>query len=46
MKAVTMTATGGPEVLQACELPEPRIMAADQVKVKLRGAGINPIDTK
>jgi len=46
MKAMMMTAVGGPVVLQVCELPEPRITAADQVKVKLHGAGINPIDTK
>ncbi|MBI5039698.1 MAG: zinc-dependent alcohol dehydrogenase family protein [Gammaproteobacteria bacterium] len=46
MKTLLMTAAGGPEVLQLRDIPEPRITAADQVKVKLRGAGINPIDTK
>lgn len=46
MHAMLMTAVGAPEVLQPREIPEPRITAADQVKVKLRGAGINPIDTK
>ena len=46
MKAVLMTATGGPEVLALSEIPEPQLMAADQVKVKLLGAGVNPIDTK
>lgn len=46
MKAILMTAPGGPEVLEPREIPEPQITAADQVKVKLRGAGVNPIDTK
>jgi NADPH2:quinone reductase len=46
MKAMLMTAAGGPEVLELRDLPEPRITVDDQVKVKLRGAGINPIDTK
>lgn len=46
MKAILMTAVGGPDVLEPRELPEPQIMAADQVMVKLRGAGVNPIDTK
>lgn len=46
MKAMLMTAVGGPDVLQPRDIPEPHIASADQVKVKLRGAGINPIDTK
>lgn len=41
-----MTAAGGPEVLELRDIPEPQITAGDQVKVRLRGAGINPIDTK
>lgn len=46
MKAMVMTATGGPEVLQLQNVAEPAIVAEDQVKVRLHGAGVNPIDTK
>jgi NADPH2:quinone reductase len=45
MQAIQMTATGGPEVLQLVELPEPQ-PGAGEVKVRLRAAGVNPIDTK
>jgi NADPH2:quinone reductase len=41
-----MTAAGHVDVLQMREVPEPHITAANQVKVRLRGAGVNPIDTK
>ncbi|BAO43020.1 zinc-dependent alcohol dehydrogenase family protein [Thiolapillus brandeum] len=46
MKAVVMTDTGGPEVLDLQELPEPPISRPTQIKVRLHTAGINPIDTK
>jgi len=46
MKAVVMTATGEADVLQAVDLPKPEITAPDQVLVKLRAAGINPVDVK
>lgn len=46
MKAVVMTAAGGPEVLQLQELPKPAIQRPDEVLVRLKGAGINPVDTK
>ena len=46
MKAVLMTAPGGPEVLEQRDISEAQITASDQVKVKLLGAGVNPIDTK
>lgn len=46
MHAVQMTAPGGPEVLELVELPEPEIRHPTQLKVRLRAAGINPIDTK
>jgi NADPH2:quinone reductase len=45
MKAIQMTGTGGPEVMQLVELPEPHPHAGE-VKVRLRGAGVNPVDTK
>lgn len=41
-----MTATGGPDVLQLQELPKPTIRQPGEVLVQLKGAGINPVDTK
>ena len=46
MKAVQMQSAGGPEVLQLTDISAPEITAADQIKVQLKAAGINPIDTK
>lgn len=46
MQAVIMTATGGSDVLQLSELPLPAITTPTQVRVRLKAAGINPIDTK
>jgi len=45
MKAIHMTDSGGPEVLQLVELPDPEA-GAGEVKVRLRAAGVNPVDTK
>ena len=42
-----MTAAGAPaDVLQLVDTPEPEITASDQIKVQLKAAGINPVDTK
>lgn len=46
MKAIQMMAAGGPEQLRLVEIPEPRITDPRQVKVRLRAAGVNPVDTK
>ena len=46
MKAVIMTAAGGTEVLQYREVPEPRITEDTHIKVRLKAAGVNPVDTK
>lgn len=46
MKAAIMTATGDPEVLQLQDVAEPEITRPGQIKVRLRAAGINPVDTK
>ena len=46
MQAVVMTTTGGPGVLERRELPVPAIERPGQVLVRVRAAGINPIDTK
>ena len=45
MKAMLMTAPGGPEVLQAADVPTPKTGPNDLL-VRLRAAGINPLDTK
>jgi hypothetical protein len=44
MRAVLMTAVGGPEVLELADLPEPEIAGEHDVRVRLRAAGINPVD--
>lgn len=46
MRAVLMTAVGGPEVLQLADLPEPELASDRDVLVRLRAAGINPVDYK
>jgi NADPH:quinone reductase len=45
MKAVLMTAAGNPEVLQLQEVPKPSPQSTE-ILVKLKAAGINPIDSK
>lgn len=44
MKAIQVAQTGGPEVLQMVELPDPK-PAAGQLLVKVAAAGVNFIDT-
>ncbi len=46
MRAVLMTAVGGPDVLKVADVPEPQIAGPHDVWVRLRAAGINPIDCK
>jgi NADPH2:quinone reductase len=46
MKAVLMTNTGGPEVLQLRELPDLDIYGPLDVLVRVKAAGVNPVDTK
>jgi NADPH:quinone reductase len=46
MRAILMTAVGGPEVLKLADLPEPEITGEHDVRVRLRAAGVNPVDTK
>ena len=41
-----MTAKGQPDVLSYEEVKEPEISSPSQIKVKLQGPGVNPIDTK
>src|ERR1700722_1305694 len=46
MRAMVMTAVGGPEVLQLRELAEPELVDPHDVRVRLRAASINPADYK
>ncbi|PZO35486.1 MAG: alcohol dehydrogenase [Pseudanabaena frigida] len=46
MKAILMTAAGDPSVLQLAEVKEPTIQSPTELLVRLKAAGINPIDTK
>lgn len=46
MKAIMMTAIGDPDVLKFQDIDEPEISAATQIKVRLKAAGVNPVDTK
>lgn len=41
-----MTGTGTPDVLELQEVKTPQITKPNQIKVRLKAAGINPIDTK
>jgi NADPH2:quinone reductase len=46
VKAVLMTAPGTPDVLQMGDVPEPTLQQETELLVRLKAAGINPIDTK
>src|SRR4028118_705708 len=46
MKAVVMTASGEPEVLQLQQVPDPILHTDREILVRLHAAGVNPIDTK
>ncbi len=41
-----MTAAGDPHVLQLADIPEPKIQSQTEILVRLKAAGVNPIDTK
>jgi NADPH:quinone reductase-like Zn-dependent oxidoreductase len=45
MRAITLTAFGGPEVLRLAEVPVPE-PGQGQIRVQVRAAGVNPIDGK
>jgi len=44
MKAILVRKTGGPEVLQLEDVPDPKA-GPGQVVVRVRAAGVNPVDT-
>src|SRR5690554_6048903 len=46
MKAIVMTRIGLPDLLEFRDIPEPAITRPGQIKVRLRAAGVNPVDTK
>jgi NADPH2:quinone reductase len=46
IKTILMTAAGGPDVLQLCEVAKPELPSPHHVLVKLAAAGVNPLDTK
>lgn len=46
MKAIVMTAIGGPGVLQLREIEKPVLRRDTDLLIRLNAAGINPVDTK
>jgi NADPH:quinone reductase len=46
MKAIEMRKIGGPDVLQLVDRPVPELGAATDVLVRVKAAGVNPVDTK
>jgi NADPH2:quinone reductase len=46
MKAIEIRETGGPSVLQLVDRPRPQIGGPDDILVRIKAAGVNPVDTK
>lgn len=46
MKVVQLTKHGDPDLLEISEIADPEIKKPTEVKIKLKAAGINPVDTK
>jgi len=46
MRVIEMRETGGPSVLQLTERPRPKLTGPNDILVRLKAAGVNPIDTK
>ena len=46
MRAILMTDAGPVDVLQLAEVDEPQISSPTQIKVRLKAASVNPVDTK
>jgi NADPH2:quinone reductase len=44
MKAIVVTAFGGPEVLKLQDVPEPKA-GAGELLIRVQAAGVNPVDT-
>ncbi len=45
MRAMALTRYGGPEVMHPTDLPDP-VVGPDSVLVRVRAAGVNPVDAK
>ena len=45
MRAILMTEAGPADVLQFTEVAEPEISEPSQIKVQLKAASVNPVDT-
>jgi NADPH2:quinone reductase len=46
MQALLMTRTGAAEGLEVRDVPEPALVSPTDIKVRLRAAAVNPVDTK
>jgi NADPH2:quinone reductase len=46
MKAVLMTAAGGPEVLALYDVDKPELPSPNHMRIRLAAAGVNPLDAK
>ncbi|TPW16762.1 MAG: alcohol dehydrogenase [Halothiobacillaceae bacterium] len=46
MKAILMHTVGGPELLSLAEVPTPTLHTTTDMVVRLKAAGVNPVDTK
>ena len=46
MEAILITTPGNPDVLQLNSIPEPQIQQTQEILIRLKAAGVNPIDTK
>jgi NADPH:quinone reductase len=46
MRAIAMAKPGGPEVLHLVTVPQPTLQTEQDLLVRLKAAGVNPIDTK
>ncbi|MDB9315381.1 zinc-dependent alcohol dehydrogenase family protein [Spirulina sp. CS-785/01] len=46
MKAIAMMQPGTPEVLELMDVPQPTLTQDNQLLIRLRAAGVNPVDTK
>jgi len=45
MKAIVINKFGGPEELQAAEIPVPQQPGKDEILVRIHAAGVNPVDS-
>lgn len=46
MKAILMNQPGGAQTLRYADVPRPELSGANSLLVRLRAAGVNPLDTK